>query len=63
MQFDAKYSVFGEDTGWDAVWESAAAITPTGWIAEIKIPYAAIRFPKTDTQTWHINFGRQIQRL
>lgn len=63
VQFDAKYSVFGEDTGWDAVWESAAAITPTGWIAEIKIPYSAIRFPKTDTQTWHINFGRQIQRL
>lgn len=62
VQFDAKYSVFGEDDNWDAVWESAVAFTPEGWVAEIKIPYSAIRFPKTDEQTWHINFGRQYQR-
>lgn len=62
VQFDAKYSTFGEDEGWDAVWESKTSITPDGWIAEIKIPYSAIRFPKEDNQVWHINFMRMIKR-
>ncbi|MDX1939690.1 MAG: DUF5916 domain-containing protein [Saprospiraceae bacterium] len=63
VQFDAKYSTMGEDEGWDAVWESKTQITPEGWVVEIKIPYSAIRFPKVDEQTWHINFGRMIRRL
>jgi hypothetical protein len=62
VQFDAKYSTFGEDESWDAVWQSKTQLTPDGWVAEIKIPYAAIRFPKTDNQTWHINFMRMIRR-
>jgi len=62
VQFDAKYSTFGEDEGWDAVWESKTKITPEGWVAEIKIPYAAIRFPKEDNQVWHLNFMRKLQR-
>lgn len=62
VQFDAKYSDFGEDSNWDAVWESQTAINAEGWVAEFKIPYSAIRFPKTETQTWHVNFGRLIQR-
>lgn len=63
VQFDAKYSTFGEDTSWDAVWEGEAQITEDGWVAEFKIPYSAIRFPKVDRQTWSINFGRRIARL
>lgn len=62
VQFDAKYSTFGEDEGWDAVWQSKTQITPDGWVAELKIPYSAIRFPKVANQTWHINFMRKIQR-
>lgn len=62
VQFDAKYSTFGEDESWDAVWESKTKITPDGWVAEIKIPYSAIRFPKVDQQTWHLNFMRKLQR-
>ena len=62
VQFDAKYSVFGEDENWDAVWESAANITDKGWIVEMKIPYSAIRFPDVREQTWHVNFGRMIRR-
>ncbi len=62
VQFDAKYSAFGEDSNWDAVWESKTRITSEGWVAEMKIPYAAIRFPDTQEQTWHINFGRLIGR-
>lgn len=72
VQFDAKVSalnsngnwnvVRGEDVNWDAVWESKTQITSEGWVAEIKIPYAALRFPKVEMQTWHINFGRMIRR-
>ena len=63
VQFDAKYSVFGEDENWDAVWESATNITDQGWVVEMKIPYSAIRFPDMPIQTWHLNFGRMIRRI
>ena len=63
VQFDAKYSTFGEDESWDAVWEAEAQITEDAWVAEFKIPYSAIRFPKQEQQTWGINFGRSIARL
>lgn len=52
----------GEDYSWDAVWESKATITPNGWIVEMKIPYAALRFSAEDKQTWGINFFREIKR-
>lgn len=61
-QFDAKYSTFGEDESWDAVWEAKTQITDKGWIAEFEIPYSAIRFPDKAVQTWGINFGRRINR-
>ena len=61
VQFDAQYSVFGEDEGWDAVWEGEATITDKGWIAEFKIPYSAIRFPDVKEQNWKVNFGRMIR--
>ena len=51
----------GGDT-WDAVWESKTAITENGWIAELKIPYSALRFPKDSLQTWGINFWREVRR-
>ena len=51
----------GGDT-WDAVWESKTAIVENGWIAELKIPYSAIRFPKDSLQTWGINFWREVRR-
>ena len=62
VQFDAKYSAFGEDESWDAVWEAKTQITSEGWVIEMKIPFAAIRFPDVNEQTWHINFGRVIGR-
>ncbi|MBE0667214.1 MAG: carbohydrate binding family 9 domain-containing protein, partial [Bacteroidales bacterium] len=51
-----------EDT-WDAVWESATGITEEGWCAEIRIPYSALRFPKSGEQTWGINFWREVRRV
>ncbi|KAF2329376.1 DUF5916 domain-containing protein [Flavobacterium daemonense] len=52
----------GEDYSWDAVWISKARITDKGWVVEIKLPYAALRFSAENKQTWGINFFREIKR-
>jgi hypothetical protein len=52
----------GEDDTWNAIWESSVKIVDDGWVVEMKIPYAALRFPKSDVQTWGINFYREHQR-
>ena len=52
----------GEDGSWNAIWESKAKITPIGWVIEMKIPYAALRFPEKAVQTWGINFFREVRR-
>ena len=51
-----------EDWSWDAIWQSKARITPSGWVVEMKIPYSAVRFPKTPIQSWGINIIRSIRR-
>jgi hypothetical protein len=62
VQFDARESDW-EDTSWDAVWRSATAITSYGWVAEMEIPYSALRFPKLAEQIWQINMVRNVQRF
>lgn len=52
----------GEDSGWDAVWQSEVVITDSGWIAEMKIPYSALRFPETGGQCWGLQIFRNIMR-
>jgi hypothetical protein len=52
----------GDDMSWDAVWQSKAKIGEKGWVVEIKIPYSAIRFPKTPVQVWGMNCQRDIRR-
>lgn len=52
----------GEDYAWDAIWSSKATITENGWVVEVKIPYAALRFSNENKQTWGINFFREIKR-
>ncbi|NOU46285.1 MAG: carbohydrate binding family 9 domain-containing protein [Bacteroidales bacterium] len=63
VQIDFKSGADNEDdVGWDAVWKSKTSLNDDGWIAELFIPYAAIRFVKKDIQTWRINFWRSVQR-
>ena len=52
----------GEDYSWDAVWDSKAVITDFGWVVEMRIPYAALRFSSETKQTWGVNFFREIRR-
>jgi hypothetical protein len=62
VQIDCISTESYNDFSWDAIWDSKTALTDQGWVAEIKIPYAAIRFPNTNKQTWGINFLRNIER-
>ena len=62
-QIDTNFtSSGGEDGSWNAIWESNARITDFGYVIEMKIPYAALRFPEQDKQTWGINFFREVRR-
>lgn len=58
-QADIKFSSEGDDASWDAVWEAKVTILDRSWTVEMKIPYAALRFPDADVQAWHIQFGRR----
>jgi hypothetical protein len=62
-QIDTNFtSSEGEDVSWNAIWESNVKITDFGYVIEMKIPYAALRFPEQDKQTWGLNFFREIRR-
>jgi Domain of unknown function (DUF5916)/Carbohydrate family 9 binding domain-like len=56
-------SANGLDRAWDAVWESAVKIDADKWVAEIKIPFSAIRFAKKDIQSWGLQLTRNIRVL
>jgi hypothetical protein len=58
VQSDSRIS----DPQFNAVWESAVQIVDDGWIAEMRIPYYAIRFPKGKEQIWRVQFEREIRR-
>jgi len=62
-QFDSTTSDSdGEDSTWDAIWYSKTKINNDGWVVEMKIPYAALRFTAENEQTWGINFLREVRR-
>lgn len=62
-QADARMTGNNEDYAYNVVWESAVSQDEEGWYAEIKIPYSALRFPEKDTQSWGIQFSREITHL
>ncbi|NJB86455.1 hypothetical protein GGR26_002223 [Lewinella marina] len=62
VQFDAKQNDGREDENWDAVWVSETQRNDDGWVAEIFLPYSALRFPSTAEQRWTVNFVRMIRR-
>ncbi len=51
-----------DDDTWDGVWQGAVHRTPTGWTAEMRIPYSQLRFNPGTNQVWGINFRRDIAR-
>jgi hypothetical protein len=51
-----------DDPSLDLIWFSRGKVTDTGWQAEIAIPFASIRFPDREEQTWRVNFWRDHRR-
>ncbi len=62
VQYDAKIINDEGDVAWDAVWFSKTSINQTEWVAEILIPWSAIRFPNNTHHEWDINIIREIRR-
>jgi uncharacterized protein DUF5916/cellulose/xylan binding protein with CBM9 domain len=56
------YNDTWEDSSWDAVWEAAVSIDAEGWIAEMRIPFSQLRFPRSAREAWGVNAARFIQR-
>lgn len=54
--------ILGENTGYDLIWESAARRTDSGYTVEIAIPFASMRFPNKDEQSWRVQFLRNRPR-
>jgi hypothetical protein len=48
------------DLSFDPVWEAAANINPTGWTAEMRIPFSQLRFNAGDVQHWGLNIDHWI---
>jgi hypothetical protein len=44
---------------WDGVWQANTRRTPTGWAAEIAIPFKSINFDASN-EDWGISFGLKI---
>src|SRR3569623_1740145 len=44
---------------WDENWEARVATTPTGWSAEIRIPFRVLRYARVPGERW----GLQVRRF
>jgi hypothetical protein len=48
-----------EDSSWDAIWDSAGRVTADGFVVEMAIPFAELRFPAgAERQTWGLDVAR-----
>jgi hypothetical protein len=59
---DAEVASFeGDNEEWDGVWDARARIAPSGWTAEVLIPWQTLRY-RADAPRWGVNFRRVIRR-
>jgi hypothetical protein len=52
----------GFNLNWDGSWQVATARDSAGWYAEMRIPFATLRYEKGGSQTWGFNIERRIRR-
>ncbi|MFC2090260.1 DUF5916 domain-containing protein [Bacteroidota bacterium] len=50
------------DLNWDAVWDGAASLNDTGWVAEMRIPFSQLRYTNKPEHTWGMHVWRWIER-
>jgi hypothetical protein len=63
VKTDAGQASSSADPSWDPIWEAATAIDTLGWTAEIRIPFAQLRFSRDTAQTWGMQIWRYVERL
>ncbi len=51
------------DREWDGFWKVRTTRTDSGYVAEMQIPWATLRYPKGEKQDWGIQFVRRTRRL
>jgi len=51
-----------EDPSWDPVWEALTSRDEAGWVAEMRIPFAQLRFSRGGDQIWGLQLERVIGR-
>jgi len=64
VQGDATQEDFrGDNSNWDAIWDSAGQVTETGYVVEMAIPFKSMRFPETQgAQQWGVELLRFYSR-
>ncbi len=63
IQYDAISSdASGEDSAPDYFWDSAAKITPHGWVLEMRIPFSSLRYTESNPEQWRILLYRNLPR-
>jgi hypothetical protein len=64
IQYDAVSddTTGNEDSSPDFYWDSAAKITPDGWVLEMRVPFSSLRYSQADPQTWGILLYRNYPR-
>jgi hypothetical protein len=63
IQGDLLFSTgLGEDETYDLIYKSAGRVTPDGYVIEMAVPFASLRFPADDQQTWRVDFWRNRPR-
>src|SRR5688500_10315747 len=63
VKTDAGQAASNADPSWDPIWEAATAIDSLGWTAEMRIPFAQLRFSRDTAQTWGMQVWRYVDRL
>jgi hypothetical protein len=63
VKTDAGQAASNADPSWDPIWEAATAIDSLGWTAEMRIPFAQLRFSRDTAQTWGMQVERYVDRL
>ena len=63
VQGDTRFAVTsGEDSSFDLLYYTEGKITDTGYVIEMRIPFASLRFPDAEDQEWRATFWRTRPR-
>jgi hypothetical protein len=63
IQYDAlSNDASGEDSAPDYFWDSAAKITATGWVLEMRVPFSSMRYTDPNPERWGILLYRNRPR-